>query len=234
MNDELELETYLSISPNKFGIYLFDKKNLKNLYKKELVLNENSNFLNFDFLKEFLDTNIFKIEKLNGKFIENIFCIIQNNNILNLNFGIKKKNYNNHINKNHLENFLVEAKDIFKKNYQNQKLMHMIINKYVINGKSYPSIPNDLQCEHLILEFEFKSIPTNLINDLNNILGKYHIKVIKYLDGHYIKNFFKGSEIDISEMANKITNGLNENEVNIVPKNPKNYGFFEKFFQLFS
>ena len=30
----LEFETYLSISPNKFGIYLFDTKNLKNLYKE--------------------------------------------------------------------------------------------------------------------------------------------------------------------------------------------------------
>ena len=36
MNKENEFETYLSISPNKFGIYLFDKKNLKNLYKKEI------------------------------------------------------------------------------------------------------------------------------------------------------------------------------------------------------
>ncbi len=232
MNDELE--TYLSISPNKFGIYLFDKKNLKSLYKRELVLNDNLNFINFDSLKVFLDMNIFKIEKLNGKFVEHIFCIIQNKNILNLNFGIKKKNYNNYINTNHLENFLVEAKDIFKKNYQNQKLIHMIVNKYVINGKSYPSIPNDLQCEHLILEFEFKSIPRNLFNDLNKVIEKYHIKVIKYLDGNYIKSFFKRNEIDISEMAHKIINGLNENEVVIVPKNPKKYGFFEKFFQLFS
>ena len=32
----LDLETYLSISPNKFGIYLFDTKNLKNLYKEEI------------------------------------------------------------------------------------------------------------------------------------------------------------------------------------------------------
>ena len=28
MTDELDLETYLSISPKKYEIYLFDKKNL--------------------------------------------------------------------------------------------------------------------------------------------------------------------------------------------------------------
>ena len=31
------------------------------------------NFINYDHLKKFLDDNIFKIEKLIGKFIENIF-----------------------------------------------------------------------------------------------------------------------------------------------------------------
>ena len=29
-------------------------------------------------------------------------------------------------------------------------------------------------------------------------------------------------------------NGINENEVKLIPKNTKNKGFFEKFFQLFS
>ena len=35
-------------------------------------------------------------------------------------------------------------------------------------------------------------------------------------------------------MAHNIINGINENEVKVVPKNTKKTGFFEKFFQLFS
>ena len=234
MNEEFELETYLSISPNKFGIYLFNVKKLENLYKNELVLEGNINSIDLDILKEFLDSNIFKIEKLRGKFIENIFLVIQNEKILSLNFGIKKKNYNNFINRDYLENFLIEAKDLFKKNYQSQKIMHMIINKCFINGKSYSSIQYHLKCDQLILEFQFKSIPVNLIDDLNKVLENYQIKVIKYLDGKYTKNFFEDSNIDIPEMAHKINNGLNDNEVLVVPKNLKKTGFFEKFFQLFS
>ena len=91
MNKHLELENYLSISPNKFGLYLFDKKNLKNLYKEELVIKDNDKSLNLDDLKKFLDDNIFKIEKLSGKFVENIFLIFENKKILNLKIGIKKK-----------------------------------------------------------------------------------------------------------------------------------------------
>ncbi len=234
MNKEFELETYLSISPKGFCVYLFDIQKLKNIYKKELVLDRSMESLDLDSLKEFLDSNIFKIEKLHGKFIKNIFLVIQNENINNVNFGFKKKNYNMYINKEFLENSLIEAKDLFKKNYQSQQIIHMIISKYLFDGKSYSSIQYDIKCDHLILEFQFKSISINLIDDLNKVLENYQIKVIKYLDGQYLKSFFKDSSTDISEMAHRIINGLNENEVSVVLKNPKKSGYFEKFFQLFS
>ena len=73
MNKDHELENYLFISPNKFEIYLFDTKNFKNLYKDQFILNSNSEFLNLGDLKKFLDTNIFKIEKLSGKFVKIFF-----------------------------------------------------------------------------------------------------------------------------------------------------------------
>ena len=89
MNEEIE--TYLSISPNKFGIYLLETKSLKNLYNDELFFNHKKHEINIIILKEFLDKNIFKIEKLVGKFIENIFLVVDNIGVLNLDIGIKKK-----------------------------------------------------------------------------------------------------------------------------------------------
>ena len=53
----------------------------------------------------------------------------------------------------------------------------------------------------------------------------------------YIKSFF-GKEsrepLDLFLMANKLNDGLNNNEVQLVSKSKENTGFFEKFFQLFS
>ena len=54
-------------------------------------------------MEEFLDENIFKIEKLIGKFIKNITLIIENENVLTFNIGIKKKNYEKNITKNFLK-----------------------------------------------------------------------------------------------------------------------------------
>ena len=106
MNEEIE--TYLSISPNKFGIYLLETKSLKNLYNDELFFNHKKHEINIIILKEFLDKNIFKIEKLAKKFIENIFVVIENKNILQVNLGVKKKIIMNLLKKNILKILLLK------------------------------------------------------------------------------------------------------------------------------
>ena len=233
MNKENDLQHYLSISPNKFGLYLFDTKSLKNLYKEEITFNRDRDFLNYDLLKKFLDDNVLKIEKLSGKFVENIILIFEDEKIFNLEFGIKKKNYNSLITKEYLENSLIEAKDLFRENHQDQEIIHMIINKYLMNGETYSLFEENLKTDYFGLEINFKSISRNTIYDLNKILENYQIKITKFLDRSYVKANFS-EDIELAEMSYKILSGYNQNEVIFVPKSIKKLGFFEKFFQLFS
>ena len=91
MAEEQDLETFLKISPTAYGIYLFDTINRKNLYLKELNINTDVHSIDFNNLDLFVSENIFKIEKLAGKFITNITVIIEHKKISYTNFGIKKK-----------------------------------------------------------------------------------------------------------------------------------------------
>ena len=231
MSKILEFETFLSISQNKFGIYLFDTKNRNNLYSKEIIF-EKTNFINYSHLKQFLDDNIFRIEKLVGKFIENIFVIIDDVKILNTRIGIKQKNYQPSKSNAYLQSLITNAKDLFKKNYSNEKIMHILINEYLVDGESHSFLKDNLEFEQLNLVIQFKSISNDIIYNLSKVLQNYHITISQYLDENYIKNFFE-EDIELSKMAYKIINGYNENEVIIVQKNHKKLGFFEKFFQLF-
>ena len=232
MNEILEFETYLSISQSKFGIYLFDTKNRNNIYDKEITF-EKTNFISYPNLKQFLDDNVFRIEKMVGKFIENIFIIIDDENILNTQIGITQKNYQPSKGKVYLQSSITNAKDLFKENYPDEKIMHIIINNYLIDGKKYSYLQDNLDYEQLNLVIQFKSISNEITYNLNKLLQNYQINIIKFLDGDYVKNFFN-KDIEISKMAFDILNGCNVNEVMVVQKNPKKLGFFEKFFQLFS
>mgnify|MGYP001233218376 CR=1 FL=1 len=137
MSNELDFETYLNISPNKIGIYLFDKNKLVNLYFKEQNFKNNNNLIDINFLNEFLENNIFKIEKLIGRFIKNITLIVDSENILTLNIGLKKKNYEKIITKKFLENLLSELKDLINENYQDYRIIHMHMIKYLFDGRHY-------------------------------------------------------------------------------------------------
>ena len=234
MNKELDIETYLYLSSDKFGIYVFDTRNLSNLYKQELIVKNNDNFIDLVILNEFLNNNIFKIEKYIKKFVKNIFLVLENKNILNLNIGIKKKNYNSTLSKDDIINYLTEVKDLFKKSYQNEKIMHMVVTKYIINEKIFTTFENNLYCDELSLEIQFRSISENTIRNLDKVLETFQIKIIRYLDGYYIRNYFNDENLEISKMSHQIIKGSNKNEVALVPKNMKKIGFFEKFFQLFS
>ena len=233
MIEELDIETYLYISPNEFRIYLFDKKNLKNLYKKGIKFNNNY-FIDVNNLDKFIEDNIFIIEKLAGHFVKNIVLVVESDQIIDLNFGIKKKNYNKIVNKKFLENLLKDAKDLFRENYHNSKIMHILICRYLENGNYHSSYNDKFKGDYLCIEFQFKYISSNFIFNIDKILEKYQIKVTGCMDGKYIKDYFSNNKIDFVEMVYRIQNGFNENEVRLIPKNNKNMGFFEKFFQLFS
>ncbi len=155
MVDKFENETFLAISPYELSIFLFDKSNNTNLYKETLKLKDKSQEIDLNILSNFIENNIFKIEKLAGSFIQNIFLIIENKKLCDFKIGIKNKNDEEKISKKNLINMLTEAKDIFKENNQDYKIMHMVINNYIINGKNFDKIPKNIEENKLGLEIFF-------------------------------------------------------------------------------
>jgi len=234
MNDFVNFETYLIISHKKFEIHLLDIKNFKNLYKKEFNYETDLEKIDLNFLSDFLEINIFRIEKVARNFVNNINVIIENNAILNFDLSLKKKNYSGNLTNSFLENTLSDVKDLFQENYSQYKLMHMLVNKYIIDGISHTSLKDKINSDEIFLEIKLISISNSIIFEIENILKRYQIQVNNYLDKTYIKDFYKDEKIDISQKAHKLLSGSNINEVHIISKNSQKQGFFEKFFQLLS
>jgi len=231
MIENSDFETFLYISKSKYQIFVYDKDNLKNLYSEKI---EKSDEIELNTLSKFLDENIYKIEKKIKKFIRNIILIIENDKILEIGISLKKKNYEKSENQKQLENSLVEVKDIFKENYQDLLIMHMVIvekeNNFLLNNANN-------NYDYLFLEVNFISIPNKFTFYFDKLLENHQINIKRYMSGDYIKSFFdieSKESIELFVMANKLNDGLNKNEVQLISKSKENRGFFEKFFQLFS
>tara|TARA_Y100000389_G_scaffold98278_1_gene94961 strand:- start:382 stop:1074 length:693 start_codon:yes stop_codon:yes gene_type:complete len=230
MIEEIDFDTFLCISKNKYQIFVYDKNNLKNLYNEEIKINDEIELNN---LSKFLDENIYKIEKMVNDFIRNIILIIEDDKVLSVGISIRKKNYEKNIDQKYLENSLIEVKNIFKENYQDQIIMHMIIvnnetnEKFSLNNASN----ND---DYLHLEVNFICISNSFTYNFDKLLEDHQINIGQYMSGSYIRSFFNENKSELSLMANQLNSGLNKNEVKLVTKDEKNKGFFERFFQLFS
>ena len=231
MIEEKDFEIFLYISKNKYQIFVYDKNNLKNLYNAEI---ENNDELELNILSKFLDKNIYKIEKMIKNFVRNIILIIEDDKVLELGISLKKKNYEKNIDQKHLENSLVEVKDIFRENYQDQIIMHMIIIENDKNENNFLLNNDNNNDDYFVLEINFISIKNNFTFYFDKLLESYQIKISRYMSYKYIKRYIGEDSTELSIMASKLNNGLNKNEVHLVSKIVENKGFFEKFFQLFS
>ena len=231
MIENSDFETFLYISKSKYQIFVYDKNDLKNLYSEEIGYSDE---IELNTLSKFLDDNIYKIEKKIKNFIRNIILIVEDDKILEIGISLKKKNYEKNENQKQLENSLVEVKDIFKENYQDLLIMHMVIveneNNFLFNNANN----ND---DYLFLEVNFISIPNKFTFYFDKLLENHQINIKRYMSGDYIKSFFdieSKESMELFVMANKLNDGLNKNEVQLISKSKENRGFFEKFFQLFS
>ena len=231
MIENSDFETFLHISKSKYQIFVYDKNNLKNLYSEEIGYSDE---IELNTLSKFLDDNIYKIEKKIKNFIRSIILIIEDDKILEIGISLKKKNYEKSENQKHLENSLVEVKDIFKENYQDLLIMHMVIvekeNNFLLNNANNSD-------DYLFLEVNFISIPNKFTFYFDKLLENHQINIKRYMSGDYIKSFFdieSKESMELFVMANKLNDGLNKNEVQLISKSKENRGFFEKFFQLFS
>ena len=233
MDNISNYETYLFISFKKLIISVNTDSD-KEIYHEELFINEDLRLQNFVKLDYFLNKNIFKIEKKLKNFVEKITIIIDLDIFFPVEISVKKNNYNDYINLKNLNHLLYEAKETCKKTIYQKKIIHMLINNYQINDKSYSFLPKDIKCQSYSLDLKLICIPENFVRDLEVILKKYHISINHILSASYLKNFSSSEELGIFSLAKKMINGLNPNEVVFKDKTLKNQGFFEKFFNFFN
>ena len=210
---------------NEFNKIVFDKKSLT----KDISFEEN-----LKALENFLDQNIFNIEKEINIHVKEINLIINYDIFLPIEVSLSHDYSNYTSNSDKVSNLLINLKNNVINDTLDYDLTHMIINKFIIDGKEYSSIPKDNYYNNIIFEIRFECLKKNISQSLKTIFSKYEI-VIKSISSYKYVSNFKNSKIDnIFDLTDKLKNGLNQKEILLFNKPTKNKGFFEKFFDFFS
>ncbi len=234
MENEKNFETFLLIDVNNFTISIKEKDNFSTIHEKKMDFENDNNKFDSNRLSDFLNQNIFNIEKSLNYLIKDINVILYHEEFLPVRASIKKNNHRNFIKTNDLIYSLNELKNYCKKTLENKKIIHMLIDDYIIDDKSYSNLDTNLNCNSFSLNVRFICLPNDIIENLEKILKKYQIAIQQIVEVNYLNDFFRDNEKDIFLNAKKIISGGNTNEVQLLEKRKKNKGFFEKFFNFFS
>ena len=233
MKNNTDIITFLFLNSKKFMIVVLDEKN-KVIYKKETKIRNSTNNIELDIFSDFLNQNIFKIEKELNEFIKIIHIIIDHNNTYSVKLSIKNKVDNILLHTNTINNLLLEANNCCKETLINSEVIHFRIDQFLIDHYIYKTLPDKQTCKNLSIDLSFICIPENILEDFKKILGKYQISLGKTFCYKYLKSFSETKHLNFYEIAQKTIDGLNENDVILTSKTTKNPGFFEKFFDFFN
>ena len=235
MKNNSENKTLLFVNLDKFKIVVLDELD-EVIFKRELLLKASSEKFSFELFEEFINQNIFKIEKELNEFVKTIILIIDHYDIFSVNLSIKNKMNDVLLNTNLINNLLIEAKSCCKETLEKMEVMHMKIDQFYIDNNVYEILPDKVRFKNLSVDLSFICIPNNFLQNLEKVLKKYQISLSQIVSADYIQTFLdpNDNEKEIFFMANKIMDGLNPNEVKLTFESKKKQGFFEKFFNFFS
>ncbi|MFL2897265.1 MAG: hypothetical protein ACJZ35_02605 [Candidatus Pelagibacter sp.] len=233
MKNNSNNKTFLFINLKKFQIIVLDDLN-EVIFKKELLLKPSSEKFDFVLFDDFINQNIFKIEKELNEFIKFIFIIIDHNDIFSVNLSIKNKINDVPLNTNLINNLLVEAKSCCRETLEKLDVMHMKIDQFYVDNDIYKTFPDNIRYKDLSVDLSFICIPKNFLQNLEKVLKKYQISIVKILSYQYLNSFIDISGNEPGLVSKKILTGFNENEVIFTSKVLRNQSFFEKFFNFFN
>ena len=233
MVNNLENKIFLFLGINKFTIVAINSTN-EFVYKGEKLTKNQNNQIELDFLDNFLNENIFKIEKKLNEFVKNIFLIIDHQNIFPIRLSVKNKFDNIIINSNSIHKLILEAKSCCNKTLEDFDILHMKIDRFIIDGTYFETLPEKQNCKNFSIEVSYICIPKRISKTIEDVLRKYQISLDKILSLDYLNSFLDDKNDNLYVMAQKILDGFNENEVHITSENSKKSGFFERFFNFFN
>ncbi len=229
-------KTFLIIEEKKISISIFDKNLKKDIFFREYpcqieLISEQLDFRN---IYRIIEQNIFEIEKINNEFLEDIYLLVGLPESQTINLSLVKENEEKNIQKKDIQYLVQDAKQQILRSYPDKNIMHIIITNYTINNNTYNYLPEEISCRKFSIDIKFICFSKKIVKELEKLFNNYQIHLNQILCFNYVKSLeFDDPKIGFGERGFKVVNGLNKQEVIILPKKDQKQGFFEKLFHLF-
>ena len=180
-------QTIIDFGSSELRLAVFNNK-LSKLYFKSKFISQKKNYEEYSKSINFL---IRDAEEKISSHLENIIVLYDTSEICTIDLSIKKKLDQKTIFKDVCSSAILEANQLVKDCYFDQKIIHLIIKKYIINNEEFLNIPNELpeDLNSVILEIKFICLPYNQYKNIFEIFKKNNIKILNFFSSSLVKSF---------------------------------------------
>ena len=185
MNKEKNL-TIIDYGSAKLRLGVFDYKLSKLFYQSKEVIRKDS-------YEEYLKSINLLIREAENKIsnhLENVTVLYDTPNICSIDLSIKKKIDQKVFPKDICSSIILEANQLIKDSHTTKKIIHLIVNKYIINDKEFLDIPDKMsELNSVIIEIKFICIPFDQYINIVEVFKKNNLKILNFFSSSLVKSF---------------------------------------------
>ena len=225
---------YLAIVGQNLHIDYFESKDSISSYQKNYPMPDTlDDNLNLIILSKFISEKVKDFEKDVGRFIEKVY-VITDAKYNKFSLSLKNKYDSHKIKETDVVRLISDAKQQISRNNKDFVILHLLVDKYIVDGEEYSEIPENKSYKEFIIEISFITVQNSTVKTLNKIFKDCNIEVKKIISHQYSSSFAEKSDISPCIAGKKVTDGINPSEVMIHNLYSKKQGLFEKMFNFFS
>ena len=185
------LETFIDFGTYKTRLGVFNTSSSSKDYfiEKKTQSNVNIEDINlYDFekkIKELIQTT----EKQINYHIKDLNVMLDLSNFSSIDVSLKKNYEGKNISLEDIQILLQESRQMFQENNKNNKIIHMIVKKFIFDEKVFLEIPeNNLKCNNLTLEIKFICYPNNILDKIQSIFNYNDVVINNFSCSTYVKS----------------------------------------------
>jgi len=234
MTNKVSQSFYLAIVGHNLHIDYFSSEDDNSNYQKKYLMPDTlDDNLNLSILTKFILEKVKDFEKDVGSFVEKVNLITDANYDL-FTLSLKNKFNSNKIKDTDVVRLINDAKKLIIRNNKNCFILHILVDKYIVDGKEYFELPENLNYKEFIIDLSFITVQNSIIETLNRVLKDCNIEVKKIISHQYSNKFADKRDTSPCIAGKKVIEGINSSEVITRNVYSKKQGFFEKMFNFFS
>ena len=225
---------YLAIVGQNLHIDYFESKDSYSSYQKNYPMPDTlDDNLNLIVLSKFVLEKVKDFEKEVGRFIEKVY-VITDAKYNKFSLSLKNKYDSDKIKETDVVRLISDAKQQISRNNKDFVILHLLVDKYIVDGEEYLEFPENRSYKEFIIEISFITVQNSTVKTLNKIFKDCNIEVKKIISHQYSSSFAEKSDISPCIAGKKVTDGINPSEVMMHNLYTKKQGLFEKMFNFFS